>query len=384
MGLSIPSSISAFRRCFMSEKYKSIFLTAATAALLFGFSFWAWFKPDDRFSESERRVLQSLPALTADALRTGKFMEEFETYTLDQFPCRDGFRTIKALTVFHVFLQKDNNGLFTEDGYVSKLNYPMRDEMLNHAAERFQYLYDTYLADTEAKLYFSVVPDKNYFLAQKNSCLSLDYDEFTAKIREKTPYLEYIDIIPELSLQDYYRTDTHWRQEQLLPVANKLASAMGISLLAEYEVQTLSEPFYGVYTGQSALPLKPDTLCYLTNDILEGCNVTSYDTGAPLPVELYDLRAGSGPDPYELFLNGADALLVIENPAAQTDRELIVFRDSFGSSLVPLLVEGYAKITLVDIRYLNSDYLGNFVQFDDQDVLFLYSTLLLNDSLALK
>lgn len=368
----------------MSEKHRSIYLTIVVAALLFGLSFWAWLKPADRFSESERRVLQSFPQLSADTLRTGKFMEEFESYTLDQFPCRDGFRTLKALSVFYAFQQKDNNDLFIEDGYVSKLNYPMRSEMLEHAANRFQYLYDNYLAGTDTKLYFSVVPDKSYFIADENGYLSLDYAALVADIREKTPYLEYIDIFDDLNLQNYYRTDTHWRQETLQPVANTLASAMGVRLSAEYEVQTLPEPFYGVYTGQSALPLRPDTLSYLTNDILEGCTVTSFDTGAPQPAQMYDLSAASSADPYELFLNGADALLVIENPAAATDRELVVFRDSFGSSLIPLLVEGYSKVTLVDIRYLNAAYLGSFVEFGDQDVLFLYSTLLLNDSLSLK
>lgn len=368
----------------MNEKHRSIFLTVVMAALLFGLSFWAWLKPADRFSESERRVLQSFPRLNAETVRTGKFMKEFESYTLDQFPCRDSFRTLKAVSVFYAFRQRDNNDLFIDNGYVSKLNYPLRNEMLDHAADRFQYLYDNYLAGTDTKLYFSIVPDKSCFLASENGYLSLDYGELIANMREKTPYLEYIDITDQLSLQNYYRTDTHWRQETLLPVAKKLASAMGVSLSAEYATQTLSEPFYGVYTGQSALPLRPDTLSYLTNDILEGCTVTSYDTGTPQPAEIYDLSAAASADPYELFLNGADALLVIENPAAETDRELIVFRDSFGSSLVPLLVEGYSKVTLVDIRYLNSAYLGNFVEFDDQDVLFLYSTLLLNDSLALK
>ncbi len=368
----------------MNEKHRSIFLTVVMAAVLFGLSFWAWLKPADRFSESERRVLQSFPELNADTLRTGKFMEEFESYTLDQFPCHDGFRSLKALSVFHLFQQKDNNDLFIEDGYVSKLNYPLREEMLDHAADRFQSLYDNYLAGTDTKLYLSIVPDKSYFLAGENGYLSLDYEELISKMREKTLYLEYIDIFDKLSLQNYYRTDTHWQQETLLPVANKLASAMGVSLSAEYETRTLSEPFYGVYTGQSALPLRPDKLSYLTNDILEGCTVTSYDTGTPQSAEMYDLSAAASADPYELFLNGADALLVIENPAAAADRELVVFRDSFGSSLVPLLVEGYSKVTLVDIRYLNSAYLGSFVEFDNQDVLFLYSTLLLNDSLALK
>jgi hypothetical protein len=89
-------------------------------------------------------------------------------------------------------------------------------------------------------------------------------------------------------------------------------------------------------------------------------------------------------DLYDVFLSGAKPLLTIENPNAATDKELIVFRDSFGSSLVPLLVKDYAKITLVDIRYVTSDLVGNFLEFDGQDVLFLYSTLILNSSNSLK
>ena len=96
------------------------------------------------------------------------------------------------------------------------------------------------------------------------------------------------------------------------------------------------------------------------------------------------MEKGNGKDPYEIFLGGPLSLVTVENPNAKTDKELIIFRDSFGSSLAPLLIDGYAKITLVDIRYIQSSMIGNFIEFDDQDVLFIYSTLLLNSSLALK
>jgi hypothetical protein len=85
-----------------------------------------------------------------------------------------------------------------------------------------------------------------------------------------------------------------------------------------------------------------------------------------------------------MFLAGSDALLVIENPNATTDKELVVFRDSFGSSLLPLLIESYTKVTVVDIRYISSNLLGNFLEFNDQDVLFIYSTLVLNSSTSFK
>ena len=121
---------------------------------------------------------------------------------------------------------------------------------------------------------------------------------------------------------------------------------------------------------------------YLTSDLLDACTVYNYETGKTGPI--YDLAKGAGKDPYELFLSGSVSLLTIENPNADTDRELVIFRDSFGSSIAPLLVEGYSSVTLVDIRYLASSRLGGFVDFTGCDVLFLYSAGVLNNSSTLK
>ena len=85
-----------------------------------------------------------------------------------------------------------------------------------------------------------------------------------------------------------------------------------------------------------------------------------------------------------MFLDGAKSLLTIENPASTTDKELIIFRDSFGSSIAPFFTEVYRKVTLVDTRYLPSERVGKFVEFDRQDILFLYSVPVLNNSVMLK
>ena len=84
-----------------------------------------------------------------------------------------------------------------------------------------------------------------------------------------------------------------------------------------------------------------------------------------------------------LALSVSSSLLMLgyfENPDCESDKELVIFRDSFGSSIAPLLSEGYAKITLVDIRYLRADLLDRFIEFKNQYVLFLYSTSVLNHS----
>lgn len=351
-------------------------------AFLFGFGLWSALRPADAFSESERRQLTPRPQLSVQSVLSGKYMSEYENYALDQFPLRDEWRTLKAATSFYVLRQKDNNGVYLADGYASRLEYPMNEASVDRAAERFQYLYDTYFAESDVKLYLSVVPDKNAFLARPNGYPAIDYDAFIARVREKTPEFTYVDITDLLSLEDYYRTDLHWRQEQIVDVAQRLADAMRVQSSDAYTQQTLERPYYGVYYGYAALPLPSEQIRYLTSETLERCTVYNFETDSEGGV--YDMEKAAGKDPYELFLSGSVSLLRIENPDAQTDRELVIFRDSFASSLAPLLVEGYAKITLVDIRYLSSQLLGRYLSFTDQDVLLLYSVGVLNNSDTLK
>jgi hypothetical protein len=239
-----------------------------------------------------------------------------------------------------------------------------------------------YLKDSDTNIYFSIIPDKNYFLAAESGHLSMDYERFVEEMAGKVSFMKYIDIMNELTIEDYYKTDTHWNQTGIKDVANALANGMGTSLNNEFQKVILENPFYGVYYGQFALPVAPDEISYLTNDILEQCIVFDHQNNKEIP--MYDMEKATGKDPYEMFLGGPLSLVTVENPNATSGKELILFRDSFGSSIAPLLVEGYEKITLVDIRYIQPAMLEKFVTFEDQDVLFLYSTSVLNSSNTIK
>ena len=60
------------------EVNKNFILVVSIAFVLFGLSFFCWFKAEDSFSESERRVLKSFPKISMEAVMNGKFMKEFE------------------------------------------------------------------------------------------------------------------------------------------------------------------------------------------------------------------------------------------------------------------------------------------------------------------
>ena len=352
------------------------------AILFLGLSFLCWIKPAQEYSKTERRKLEQFPKFSFETVFQGEFMKTFEEYTLDQFPMRDEFRNLKAWVSQNVFRKKDHHGIYVKDGYAVKMEYPLNEKALTYAGERFEKIYDKYLKESRSKIYLSLIPDKNYFMAESSDYLAMDYAQLFVKMQEKMPYAEYIDIAGLLEIEDYYKTDVHWRQEQLTDVADKLCTAMGSSCGENYEMKTLPVDFYGVYFGQSALNLPGEKLHYLTNDVLQQCTVYNYENNKTLGI--YDLEKADGNDPYEVFLSGPVSLLKIDNPSAETEKELIVFRDSFGSSIVPLLAEGYKAVTLIDIRYIQSEFLSNFVDFTGKDVLFLYSTVVLNNSETLK
>lgn len=366
----------------MDNKCKGMMYSLLVGILFLGLALFAWLKPADAFSTTERRELNQFPELTWENISSGKFMREFEEYTLDQFPFRDGFRSIKAFTQFYVFGQADNNDVYMVDGYISKLDYPLSEKALDKAVKKFTSIYETYIKGTDAKVYSAWIPDKNYFLAEEHGYLAYDYDEMYSYLNERLDFLTYIEIRDLLALEDFYRTDTHWKQENILDVARHLGSSMGVNLVAEYEENRLDTPFYGVYYGQLALPVEPDNICYLNHPVFADCTIINHESGKKIP--MYDMELAAGRDPYEMYLSGSLSVITIENPNAVTDKELVIFRDSFGSSIAPLFVEGYAKITMLDARYLNEVMIGKFVEFTEQDVLFLYSTGVLNNETAFR
>ena len=342
----------------------------------------AWFSPAKAMSDAERRPLAQLPQISGENVTSGKFMSDFTDYSLDQFPLRDSFRGVKSLFHYYILGQKDNNGIYLANGSAAKQEYPLHQGSVTHALERFNRVYEKYLAD--ANVYMAIVPDKGYYLAEAAGQLAMDYAGMFDAFRQGMPWAAHVDLTGCLTAEDYYRTDTHWRQENLLEAAETLCKAMGVEApkAEDYTATELERPFYGVYYGQAALPMEADTIRLLESQLLKNCTVYDFESGKTGTV--YDMSKLDSKDLYDVYLSGPRSLLTVENPNAETDRELILFRDSFGSSIAPLLMQGYAKITLVDIRYIQQDLLERFVEFDGKDVLFLYSTLVLNNSSTIK
>lgn len=352
---------------------KSKVVTIIFAIYILSFSIFGIILKDEEISKSERRKLKKFPEFSLSS----KYINDVDKYFLDHFPLRESFRSIKASFNYNILNQFDNNGIYLKDNYIFKSEYPTNKKSVNNFINNITATISK--LNKNNNVYIMIVPDKNYYL-KDSYFLHIDYNYIYNEIDKLD--INIIDIRNIMTLNDYYKTDTHWRQEKLGKVVKELSVNMNFKMSDNPYKENVYNNFYGVYYGEAAVKINPDQLTYLTNDSINNAKVKYLENSELTTV--YNIDNLSSMDSYEVFLDGASAFIEIYNENSISDKELVIFRDSFGSSLTPLLIDSYKKITLIDNRYINSDNYLKYIEFTNQDVLFVYSTLILNNSTTLK
>lgn len=363
------------------SKIKSIVISVVFCALIGSLTVFHFLLPDEELSLSERRKKQQFPEISVSSLLNGDFTKQLEEYMSDQFPLREAFRKLKATVHFNVLGQKDKNSIYVVDGNIGEYEGSIDEKSVDNFCKKITSVYDKYLKDTDCRVYYSIIPDKNRFLAKENGYPSFDYATLYSMVDEKLSCMTKIEIDSLLNFDCYYKTDSHWRQEKISPVAEKICQSMNVKFKKAEKQKSFGE-FYGVYYPRLSLNVAPDELIATENEAISKSKVYIYDTDKT--VSIYNEEKFKGNDPYEVFLSGSVGMLSIDNPLGEKDKELVIFRDSFSSSLAPLLLSSYSKVILVDIRYVTPSYMASLLEFENQDVLFIYSTMLINNSELLK
>ena len=328
---------------------------------------------DKEISIQERRKLETFPKFTL----TSEYVNNLDKYLLDHFPFRETFRSIKAKYNYNILNKLDNNNIYLKDNQIFKSNYPTNKKSISNFINKINKTKNNLTKDNNT--YIMIIPDKNYYLDSKYF-LHIDYDYIYNEINKLN--INTIDIRNILSLEDYYQTDTHWRQENLDKVVETMNKTMNFNYQKINYQENIYNNFYGVYYGESAINRNPEKLTYLTNNNLSNLTV-NYQENKNLH-SIYNLDKLNSLDSYEVYLDGASSFIEIYNNNSLSNKELVIFRDSFASSITPLLTPYYKKITLIDNRYINSNNYLNLIEFNNQDILYMYSTLIINNSSSLK
>ncbi len=369
----------------MSKKY-SVFITVLFCLFTFGFGAALILTPSRDFSEQENRFLTQFKAPTADTLRSGKFMENFEKYVSDQFPLRDQWIQLKARSERLLGKQENNKVYFGADGQTLFAQFtPPTDEELSQRVGFVNKLGE----NLNVPVYFSLVPDKSWAWANLLPANAPKVDDGSTISRAEAlcgDKVAYIDLRWVLANDRgaFYRTDHHWTTMGAQKAGQALLEGMGLVQQAgdlkvlgyqSLPYTQVSDSFYGTtYSSSGAGWVDPDSIHTV---IPEGgtkgnVTVTGYPEGVPVESSLYHPEKLEVKDKYAYFLGGNQPLCVIKNPDAAGGR-LLVIRDSYSDSLAPFLAEEFQEVHLFDLRYNNMSLTQYVTDNGIDQVLVLYS-----------
>jgi hypothetical protein len=150
-----------------------------------------------------------------------------------------------------------------------------------------------------------------------------------------------------------------------------------------YEEYTVTESFSGTLASSTGYHGAQDSIeVYAPVDTEVNYLVTDSDN-VEKRISLYDMDALEEKDKYQVFFGGNHALVDITT-TNDTDRSLLIFKDSYANSFVPFLLPYYSEIIMIDPRYYYDNVERVIENYDITDVLFLYNmdTFMTDNSLA--
>lgn len=330
---------------------------------------------DNTYSQIENRYLNTMPKFSFDKMLNGRYTKDIEKYTEDQFPFRNTFIIIKALSDKLVLKRK------IDDVYIGKNNYlikefkePQNTSKIVNVLNNFDYK-----LHSNINLYLMLVPTS--VTINKDSLPSFAYNASELDMIDNiysNINFNYIDIYETLNHNNYYNNmfyhlDHHWTSfgayYAYLEYLNKLGLKNNVNINNIIEI---TDSFYGsLHSKTLDITKLPDSI-YIYNSKSK-ITVKYIDTNVTSD-SLYNFDYLEKKDKYSLFLDNNHSLITIINNSINNQNELLIIKDSFANSMIPYLIENYKKIHVIDLRYYNesvSEYIGNNTNIND--VLILYN-----------
>ncbi|MDR3073002.1 MAG: hypothetical protein LBU41_05865 [Clostridiales Family XIII bacterium] len=375
------------------EKLRGMLITIVFLFVLGGFFILNRLISPPEILTDERRPAEKFPKITAESVAKTKFMDDFELWAADNFAFRKAFRTLHTETTFHVFFQTDKNGLYLGNSGAGKFE-KIKEEEWKQSLRKIKKVEQNLTEWGIENIRFAFIPDKSIFAGRYFPGFDLEEARQIVETEFSDPEtnIEIIDIANTLNASDFYRTDLHWDQSQILDVAQQLLGT-SYKLNMEHSTSETGSPspqtagdFTGVYPGQLALNMKPDTLRYIPANNIRVSYLDVHTQEMTTGVLYKEKALTEDMDAYDFFLSGSQPLIFLENTQTTSDRTLYFFRDSFGSSIAPLLAASgsYKKIVCIDLRYIDLRMISQVITLtENADALFLYSSQILNNPTVL-
>lgn len=359
--------------------------------------------PKRERSDNENRTLAKMPTLVnsnkwekADGFddyikavkwqyinnREGKaFKDDFEKYFCDHIVGRELW-VKSSNTLSKLSGKQEINGVYTVgDQLVQTFKGYDEDTVnasikaMNAFAARFpdipMYLM---LAPTSQEVFGSRIPVYTGLISEKAFI-----DEVYAQIEN----IGTIDCLSYLSGHAdeyiYYRTDHHWTSLGAFYAYQAAAKSLNYSAygLNSFNIETASRDFRGtLYSKVLDDGITPDIMeYYFLSSGEPTVKMTSRnDREVNVYDSLYVREFLDQKDKYSSY-TGSNAPLVTIETSVDNGKSLLMIKDSYAHSLAPFLSKHYSKITMVDMRYINTGLNGLIDMDEFTEVMFMYNVI---------
>jgi hypothetical protein len=360
-------------------KYSHLPALLVFVVFIFGMAIVGIVGEDAASSEYERRDLAQFPRISAERIFDGDFTEDYVVYLQDQAPLRDEFRFMKSYVSRNLMLNAENNGVFVVDGTIYDRFGVINESRIERAAGLVEEIAGDIGSD---RTYVAILPTKGQVLVD-SKYLVADQMEIVRKFEDIEGVIA-IDLSRLAQFADkgtYYRTDPHWTIDGVVWSYVEIYEALGLDVAADHQHELFTDSYRGSEYGKAAAgSIEADSIYLPRNEMIDGltaCRYTSVEDKVCVD-SVYYRGEESDQGAYDVFLGGLGPIIEIFNPAAKSDAELVIFKDSYAHAIAPLLAQHYSKVTLFDLRYMRRSVVPENFDLDDSTVLFLYSTSVLN------
>ena len=395
-------------------------------AFILCFSVWCLVAPKQTFSENENRALASWPAYSFDTLKDGSYMSGIQTYLSDHFPLRDPFMTLKTKYEMLTGREEINDIYLAKDGYyIEAYKEPKQQQKI---ITQLQKLQDAISTDAKENVRVMLVPTAiSTYNAKLPACAPdrgvLRQVDTMNEIYAALPNMQKVDawsVLQAAAAEEagglsqasanagnaqsmartgdtdnehllagtgdsgnavsataglYYHTDHHWTTHGAYVGYQAYCGAAGIEPIPEADFQQtcVTTDFHGTIFSKLHDSTVPGDAITLYENPANQLTVSYPDTGEVTDT-LYNRDYLAQKDKYSMFLNNLHPLVEITNARADSDRQLVLIKDSYANSMVPFLVNHYQKIYVFDTRYYRfgpSSFINEHPEVTD--VLLLYN-----------
>lgn len=348
----------------MKQKKSDILTILLFCGFLFGMLLCYVFLPKRDFSENEKRYLADAPKAEWDAVASGEWGEDAETYMADHIPGRDFFVGLNAYFDLYTGRQVSKDIRVLEDRLVEAPT-----EFDSGAVLRNMTVINTFAENLGQAVDLAIVPSAGWAAGAEGYTDEAAIDSIYALAAENVSCVDMVSVFadrPDL----YYRTDHHWTSAGAYEGYRAYMTAIGREFRAEADFTKESVGgFRGSTYSRSALWLTPGEDMEFWIGSLD-LTVTNAENPEPHAGVFYGERLEEA-DKYTVFLDGNHSLVRVQNPEGQG--KLLVIRDSYANSLGCFLAESYGEVVLVDLRYYTGSVSELAAQEGFDNILVCYS-----------